>query len=592
MAGWALAIDFGTSNTAAAHTSALTGRIETLPLTHQSNLLPSGVYADSTKQILTGTAALAAADRDPTRFLPSPKRLIGQVPAVLLDGDDYPLEHLIAPVLATVYQRAVTAHNGTPPHQVVLTHPEAWSQQQITTLIAAATHAGIDPAAVQLVSEPRAAAHQYSRATDTAPGTTIAVFDFGGGTLDVAVLAVTEEGRFEVLAARGDNSLGGKTFDARLRRWIEEHLGDGDPAIAAAVAAAPPHLQRSIDEQIRAAKEHLSEAPSATVTLDTGTGRHTATITRGEFDEVIGPDLDRAIALARATLTDAGITGPEDLTAVYLTGGSARIPLVHTRVGELGPVATLDDPKTVVAHGALLTVETIPTPGGLDTVPLRRRPATAPQAPAAATATAAAAAITAAGVSGRRWSTTTAAAVVVGLVVVAGVAVAVVRGLDGDSAATAGAAPSAPAGSGGAVARDSADPRHATDRLPEPLAGQVRNCTATRFEEGNLEVACDLEATSPLTAGRVSAGPASSTVSVTVSAIGNTAAMQRILSMRSYDDPAGVRENDTGTAALSMSTFADMFTVANADLGVQVHVHGQSDVEGAEAFARALGLFG
>ncbi|MFZ2527344.1 MAG: Hsp70 family protein, partial [Rhodococcus sp. (in: high G+C Gram-positive bacteria)] len=40
------------------------------------------------------------------------------------------------------------------------------------------------------------------------------------------------------------------------------------------------------------------------------------------------------------------------LQALYLTGGSSRIPYVHRRLAELGPIATLDDPKTVVAKGA------------------------------------------------------------------------------------------------------------------------------------------------------------------------------------------------------------------------------------------------
>ncbi|WP_229568841.1 Hsp70 family protein [Rhodococcus sp. RDE2] len=583
MVGWALSIDFGTSNTAAAHTSALSGRIETLPLTHQSNLLPSWVYAESPQRILTGAAAAAAADRGPARFMPSPKRLVGQVPDALLDGEEYALETLIAPVLAAAYERALVAHNGVPPGLVVLTHPEAWSSQQIETLTTAATCAGIDPATITTVSEPRAAAHHYSRATSAEPGTKIAVFDFGGGTLDVAVLIATDAGRFEVVAARGDTTLGGKDFDARLRRWIEEHLGESEPEVADALATVPPHLRRSIDDQIRTAKEHLSESPSATVTLDTGTGRHTLTVTRGEFDELISPDLDRAVTLARATLTDAGVAGPDDLAALYLTGGSARIPLVHTRLRELGPVATLDDPKTVVAQGALLAVDDIPTVGdGLDTVPLPRRPVLSPLVGAAP----------AAGQRKRRWSVV--AAATVGLVAVVGIAMVVVRGLSGDGVASAGATPSAqtPAGDDTA-ARDSADPRNVTDHLPEPLSSHVMNCKAAGFTyEGNLEVSCDLEEGSSLTTGRVKDSPLHDTLSLTISVVDRTTALQDVLLFRSRYDPAGVRENEARTAALNLSSSSDMASVANADLGLLVNIHGVAGVEAAEAFAWESGLFG
>ncbi|MEE2061549.1 Hsp70 family protein [Rhodococcus artemisiae] len=594
MAGWALSIDFGTSNTATAHTSAISGRIETLPLTHQSNLLPSGVYAESPERILTGSAALAAADRDPTRYVPSPKRLVGHVPAALLGGDEYALGTLIAPVLAAAYERALAAHNGDAPALVVLTHPEAWSPQQIATLTAAATRAGADPAAVVTVPEPRAAAHHYSRATPAEPGTTIAVFDFGGGTLDVAVLTATGAGRFEVSAARGDNTLGGKDFDARLRRWIEEQLGADEPTVAGALRTAPLHLQRSIDEQIRAAKELLSESPSATVTLDTGTSRHTVSITRGEFDELIGPDLDRAVALARATLADAGITGPDDLAALYLTGGSARIPLVHTRLGELGPVATLDDPKTVVAQGALLAVEDVPVPGGLDTVPLTRRPVVSPLAGASPAATSDRAT--------RRWSRVAAAAVAVTLIAVAAVAIVAVRALNGDSMASADASPptqgaTAPLSLEPGGGRDSADPRNVTDHLPEPVSRHVVNCRAVgfSFDGGDLEVDCDLPAGSSLVAGRVTENRLYDTLSMKITAVDKNTALQNVLSIRSYTDPVDVRENDTRTAALDVSslhTGSTMVVVANTDLGLLVNIHGVRDSESAEAFVRESGLFG
>ncbi|NUS42116.1 MAG: hypothetical protein HOQ24_00205 [Mycobacteriaceae bacterium] len=53
----------------------------------------------------------------------------------------------------------------------------------------------------------------------------------------------------------------------------------------------------------------------------------------------------------RETFALAGIS---EVEAIYLTGGSSRIPLVQRRLRAVGAVATLDDPKTVVARGALI----------------------------------------------------------------------------------------------------------------------------------------------------------------------------------------------------------------------------------------------
>ncbi len=51
---WALAIDFGTSNTATAHTNPFHGGIEPVNLSSDQRSRPSSVYVDSPDQISTG----------------------------------------------------------------------------------------------------------------------------------------------------------------------------------------------------------------------------------------------------------------------------------------------------------------------------------------------------------------------------------------------------------------------------------------------------------------------------------------------------------------------------------------------------------
>ncbi|MGW6693627.1 Hsp70 family protein [Rhodococcus sp. NPDC054953] len=378
---WLLSIDFGTSNTAAAHSGATSGRVETLALSHASNLMPSAVHVETPDRIAVGEVAANEATRNPAGYLPAPKRLIG-APTIAVGGFTVPTFLPVAAVLRSVLDRAVAAHAGVPPSGVVLTHPEAWSPEQIQVLADAARHAGIDPARITFISEPRAAAQHYSRSHTLQPGAKIAVFDFGGGTLDVAVLTVDERGGFRVIAARGDNGLGGKNVDALVARWVDRQLDDRDPDLREYLRrGAPIDVRHALDESVRRAKELLSEAPSATITV-TGNGtRETLQITRGEFDELIAPTVDRAVHLTRETLLDAGVTAPDQLAALYLTGGTARIPLVHDRLRALGPVATLDDPKTVVAQGALTGLSAAPprpVPTAADLAPTPREETPAP----------------------------------------------------------------------------------------------------------------------------------------------------------------------------------------------------------------------
>ena len=83
---------------------------------------------------------------------------------------------------ATAVARACAAHGDTAPARLVLTHPEAWSSNEIKVLLDAAAQLGLSAAKITTISEPQAAAHYYSRAKALQPGQRIAVFDFGGGT--------------------------------------------------------------------------------------------------------------------------------------------------------------------------------------------------------------------------------------------------------------------------------------------------------------------------------------------------------------------------------------------------------------------------
>lgn len=350
--GWKLAIDFGTSNTAASHTSPRTGEVEPLALTHGGNLLVSAVYVEENGAIAVGAAAANRADADPSGFLAFPKRSVGSE-VVMVRDRQVAVADVVAAVLRAAYRQALRKHGDVPPDVVVLTHPEAWSKYDLAMLKEAARRAGIAVDSVELLSEPRAAAFYYTNTNALAVGEHIGVFDFGGGTLDVAVLTRTPGGDFEVVAARGDNGLGGRNFDALIRRWVDEQLEEINPPLKEYLeTAAAPSVLRALEASIRSAKEVLSEEPTATVSINAPSSNENLMLTREEFNQLAGGEVQRAVDLTRATLADAGL-GHDGLKALYLTGGSSRVPLIHDSLGQIAEVATLDDPKTVVAQGAL-----------------------------------------------------------------------------------------------------------------------------------------------------------------------------------------------------------------------------------------------
>ncbi|MHA4854540.1 Hsp70 family protein [Rhodococcus sp. MSC1_016] len=631
---WLLGIDFGTSNTAAAHTGAVSGAVEALQLSHNRTTMSSAVFVESPHQIAVGDVATNRAETNPAAYLPSPKRVIGQ-DVVHVNGYSIPSSVPVAAVLDSVMARARAAHAGQAPARLVLTHPEAWSPREIQVLLDAAAQLGLDASQVTTVSEPRAAAHYYSRSHTLSPGAKIAVFDFGGGTLDIAVLAANEHGTFDVVAARGDNGLGGKNFDAYIRRWVDEQLEARNPELGDYLRSAPIDIRHALDDSIRRAKELLSEAPSATITVTGGGHTEKFQITREEFEELITPAVEKAVTLTRATLADAHVTDPTGLHALYLTGGSSRIPIVQDHLKALGPIATLDDPKTVVAQGAIAAAAPIVRGLGNTTVvggaPRYTHPGPPPAAPPRTPGGPAATAPipnpgpgpgpattwqptdtpaptdTDAGAGGGRKKAMVLGAAAAALVVIAGVIGAITLTGGDENAADPPAAADTPvagdpataepAGASGNGATEVPTTKEAVlTALPAALRSDLTECKSTgETENGGVEMQCTLKEGSALTAGISDQDFQSIIVSVDAAE-----AKKRVLGIRQgfHNDTTStdneIVENIPRTAAAHIDGpgYAGTYSIwyANGSTGVMASFGDAQGMAGAKTFLSRAGL--
>lgn len=355
-APWSLAIDFGTSNTAAAHTNPVTGAVETVSLTHESHTIASHVYAEDSSTFSTDSTALNQAERDPEGFIPAPKRHI-QNDRISVRGEAISVPMVISAVVCEVIKRASRQHNNQPPAHLMLTHPEQWSSADINRLRTAAVLADVPEENISLMSEAKAAVYYYTKANALVAGEKIAVFDFGGGTLDIAVLTANADGSFQIVSHEGNNALGGRSFDAQIKDWLYYQLEDIDPDLLDYIRDEASSAERiALDEQIQKVKELLTDNPAATITIQNRGGQAFVQLTRGEFNSIISGQLREAVALAKHVLENAGVYTPADLKAIYLTGGSSRVPAVQEALKILGPVQ-MDNPKTVVSLGALQAME-------------------------------------------------------------------------------------------------------------------------------------------------------------------------------------------------------------------------------------------
>jgi WD40 repeat protein/actin-like ATPase involved in cell morphogenesis/Flp pilus assembly protein TadD len=352
---WSLAIDFGTSNTTAA--MAADGGKPVVLEVENSRYLPSAVYVTEGGELLTGRSAIRQGVVFPDRLERAPKRALARQTHVLLGGEPREVLDLVAAVLGRMHAEAVRFHGGEPPSQVVLTHPARWSEALLGRLRQAAARTAIPD--VVLLPEPVAAAWWYARPS---AGELVAVFDLGGGTLDTALLQAGATGYQLAGAPGGDADLGGEDFDELLLAHVGELARERDgPAWDDTFGGDGPRARRDralLRADVTAAKEALSEH----VTYDLAVMGYAEAfrVTRPEFESMIAPDVDSAVAELRRTLAAAGAK-PADLSGLYLTGGSSRIPAITSRLAvEFGVEPKLrDDPKAAVALGALTAGPTV-----------------------------------------------------------------------------------------------------------------------------------------------------------------------------------------------------------------------------------------
>ena len=100
---------------------------------------------------------------------------------------------------------------GEPISRAVITVPAHFNDAQRQATKDAGKIAGLE--VMRIINEPTAAALAYGLDNRVSGDTTVLVFDLGGGTFDVSVLAM-EGGIFEVKATGGNTRLGGEDFDA------------------------------------------------------------------------------------------------------------------------------------------------------------------------------------------------------------------------------------------------------------------------------------------------------------------------------------------------------------------------------------------
>ena len=172
------------------------------------------------------------------------RELRGQAEAYLSAPASHRQFDLMGQALGTAQPVSVT--------RCVIGVPVYFNEVQRAATREAATRAGFLD--VSVMAESTAAAVAYG--LFVAGTKTVLVFDAGGGTTDVTLLRVNE-GTFEVLAAAGDNQLGGEDLDSAVALAVlAKHRGSAPMATDADLLRCP-----SLREACNAARVCITLLP-------------------------------------------------------------------------------------------------------------------------------------------------------------------------------------------------------------------------------------------------------------------------------------------------------------------------------------------
>ena len=343
-----LGIDLGTTNSVVSYLQS-DGTVKVIPNPEGTMTTPSVVGFKANGEVIVGNAAKRQAITNPDTVA-SIKRKMGSSEKVHVNciSKDFTPQEISAKVLAYMKSYA-EANIGHPVEKAVITVPAYFNDAQRQATKDAGTIAGLN--VVRIINEPTAAALAYGLGKDKSEK--IAVFDLGGGTLDVSILDIGD-GTFEVVATAGDNKLGGDDWDNVLADWIRAQIQNEFGVNISDKMA----LQRYKDAAEKA-KIELSSSTQTTISLPfIGMGANgpisfETTLTRAKFQEMTRHLLDRCRKPLEDAIRDSKLTY-NDIDEVLLIGGSIRMPAVQVLVANItGKKPNLSvNPDEAVSIGA------------------------------------------------------------------------------------------------------------------------------------------------------------------------------------------------------------------------------------------------
>lgn len=226
----------------------------------------------------------------------------------------------------------VQERTGKTPLSMMVAVPVGFSPEKRRELRKAAAAAGVTIDA--FVSEPTAAF--FANYAELKSASRIVVFDWGGGTLDVSVLKVTDRGIEEV----GNSGMpkAGDDIDMEIAIRMHSKVCRSKGKTNVAFNEMPPVAQDRLLVQCERAKRQLGEIDVARITIAKygDLGSCNELLDYDWFSDIARPFIDQAVACLDRALAQAGMTD-SGIDYLVMTGGSSNLrPLLERLTPRFG----------------------------------------------------------------------------------------------------------------------------------------------------------------------------------------------------------------------------------------------------------------
>ena len=368
-----IGIDLGTTYSCVATWQ--NNNVEIIANDQGNRTTPSYVSFNSEERLI-GTSAKSQSSQNPENTVFDAKRLIGRKYSdpllqsdikhfpytVKSDSDGKPVievsyknelktfkpEEVSSMVLSKMKEIA-EAYMGEDIQNAVITVPAYFNDAQRQATKDAGLIAGLN--VLRIINEPTAAAIAYGLDKKDEKEINILIYDLGGGTFDVSLLAI-DDGVFEVKATAGDTHLGGEDFD---RRMMEYCMADFKKKHKADLSSSKRSIRR-LQTACESAKKTLSSSTSAVIEIDSlfeGID-YNVSLTRARFEDMCSDLFRKTFAPVEKVMKDAKMSKSK-IDEIVLVGGSTRIPKIQSQLSEYFNGKALNksiNPDEAVAYGA------------------------------------------------------------------------------------------------------------------------------------------------------------------------------------------------------------------------------------------------